>query len=43
MALWLGGRGFGVEREEQQSEIKKIYIYSFKEKYVVSKKKELYG
>jgi hypothetical protein len=35
MALWLGGRGFGVEREEQQSEIQKNI-------YIVSKKK-LYG
>ena len=36
MALWLGGRGFGVEREEQQSGIKK-------KTYIVSKKIELYG
>ena len=32
MALWLGGRGFGVEREEQQSEIERIKKYIFLEK-----------
>ena len=32
MALWLGGRGFGVEREEQQSEIERTKKYISLEK-----------